>query len=466
MNDTIKTDGINAIAPFDIQGIDLFSLGMGAAIGVMLGALIFLILLMRVKSQKLSLIEREKIYTSQLESQAAELTIMNDKLARANENNVRSQTEHTAVQKQLNEQREDFKKMEEKFKIQFENLANKIFDEKTTKFKSQSTESINTLLSPLREKLQAFEKKVDDSFSTQKAEQFSLKEQIKIFVEQSDRMNTQTQNLTNALKGDNKAQGNWGEIILEKILEEAGLRKDQDYILQGTGMGMKHAETGQSLKPDVIVNLPDNKHIIIDSKVSLTAYERFCSSDEEAVRNVELKKFLTSVKEKVKELEPRRYQDTEQLGTPDFVVMFMPVEGAYMLALQSDQDLHQFAWDKGVVLAGPATLYSTLRTVASLWVLVNQNNNANEIVRHGNALYDKIVGFVEDMKKIGANLKTIETNYDKAMTKLSGKGSILNRTENMKSLGLTTSKSIPSDLLDKDGEGKIEEISTAKDEAA
>lgn len=452
MNSNIKTDGINAPQYLNIQAIDLFSVGLGSAIGLLIGALIFLIMIMRIKAQKLALVEREKIYLAQLESQATELTAMTSRLEQANEDHVRSKTESIAVQRQLNDQREDFKKMEEKFKIQFENLANKIFDEKTTTFKSQSSESINSLLLPLREKLQAFEKKVDDSFSTQKAEQFSLKEQIEIFVKQSDRMNTQTENLTNALKGDNKAQGNWGEIILEKILEEAGLRKGQDYILQGTGVGMKHAETGQSLKPDVIVNLPDNKHIIIDSKVSLTAYERFCSTDDENIQRAELKKFLTSVKDKVKELESRRYQDTEQLGTPDFVVMFMPVEGAYMLALQSDRDLHQFAWDKGVVLAGPATLYSTLRTVASLWVLVNQNNNANEIVKHGNALYDKVVGFVEDMKKIGANLKTVETNYDRAMTKLSGKGSILSRTENMKSLGLTTSKTIPSDLLDQ-GEG-------------
>jgi DNA recombination protein RmuC len=425
---------------------------------VLFGLLIVLMVMMRAKSQKTALMEREKMYLSQLESQSSELTSLGDKLSEATQQQVRSDTENIAVQKQM----EEFKNNSKELELKFENLANKIFDEKTTKFKSDSQESIGAMLSPLREKLKDFEKKVDDSFSTQKAEQFSLKEQIQLFVQSSDQMKTQTENLTNALKGDNKAQGAWGEIILEKILESAGLKKDINYSIQATGLGLKHAETGAHLKPDVIVNLPEDKHIIIDSKVSLTAYERFCSSDDESARNIELKKFLLSVKEKVKELESRRYQDTDQLGTPDFVVMFMPVEGAYMLALQSDQNLHQFAWDKGVVLAGPATLYSTLRTVASLWMMVNQNNNSKEIVQHGNALYDKVVGFVEDMKKIGANLKTVETNYDKAMVKLSGKGSILNRTENMKSLGLTTSKSIPNDMLE--NQKAVNKINT--DEAA
>ncbi len=445
MNNSINTNAINA----NNLGIELLSIGIGSIIGLMIGALIFLILLMRIKTEKLKLAEREQAASRIVETQKEELRIMGEKLSKANEDQVRSQTMNLATQKQLDEQRDNFLKIEKNFKADFENLAHKIFEEKTTKFKTQSSESINVLLSPLREKLKEFENKVDKSFSTQKAEQFSLKEQIKIFVDSSDQMKLQTENLTNALKGDNKTQGVWGEIILEKILQNAGLKKDLNYSIQATGMGLKHAETGQHLKPDVIVNLPDEKHIIIDSKVSLTAYERFCSTDDEAVKTTELKKFMLSVKAKVSELEARRYQDTDGLGTPDFVVMFMPVEGAYMLALQNDQTLHQYAWDKNVVLAGPATLYSTLRTVASLWIMVNQNNNSQEIVKRGNALYDKIVGFVDDMKKVGTNLKTLEGNYDRAMNKLSdGRGSILTQTENMKSLGLTTSKSLPSDMID------------------
>jgi len=441
MNDTIKIEQLN----LENLSIDLVSLGIGSIIGLLVGMLILFGFIMRARSLKSAIIEREKMKSELVDVQKEEIRLLDEKLDKANEERIRNQTESISIKNQL----EEFKKNSKELEIRFENLANKIFDEKTTKFKTQSSESINTLLTPLREKLKDFEKKVDESFSTQKAEQFSLKEQIKMFVESSDQMKAQTENLTNALKGDSQTQGVWGEIILEKILQSAGLKKDINYSIQATGMGLKHAETGQHLKPDVIVNLPDDKHIVIDSKVSLTAYERFCSSDDESVKATELKKFMVSVKSKVTELETRRYQDTDQLGTPDFVVMFMPVEGAYMLALQTDQDLHQYAWDKGVVLAGPATLYSTLRTVASLWIMVNQNNNSQEIVKQGNALYDKVVGFVEDMKKIGANLKTIEGNYDKAMIKLSGKGSILNRTENMKSLGLTTSKSIPNDMIDR-----------------
>ena len=428
--------------------LDILSLVLGSGIGLLSGLLLLFIVIIRIKGQKTKWLTENKYYQTSLQGRDEEIANLREKLSRSSEDVVRFQVQQESTEKQLKEYRENTTALE----LKFENLANKIFDEKTTKFKTQSQESLNVLLSPFKEKLNDFQKKVDESFSTQKAEQFSLKEQINLFIEKSDQMKTQTENLTSALKGDNKIQGNWGEIILEKILEEAGLRKDRDYVVQGVGLGIKHVETGGHLQPDVIVYLPEKKHIIIDSKVSLKAYESYCSIDDPTEKQQQLKKFITSVKDKVKELEERRYQDTDH-GTPDFVVMFMPVEGAYTLALQSDTELHQFAWDKGVVLSGPSTLYSTLRTVASLWRLSDQNKHARDIVDHGNKLYDKIVGFVDDMKKMGANLNTLETNYNKAMNKLSdGKGSILNRTENMKSLGLTTSKTLPSELLDQEND--------------
>ncbi len=339
-----------------------------------------------------------------------------------------------------------------KFEAQFENLAHRIFDEKNTVFKRQSKENLDVILSPLKDKLVDFEKKVTDSFGQQAKEQFALKEQIKMIVAANDKITLQAEGLTNALKGDSKVQGDWGEVMLEKILEDVGLRKGQDYILQGGGMGLKDAN-GKHQKPDVIVNLPDAKHVVIDSKVSLTAYERFFNErEDEVARTSHLKSHLNAVKERVKELEQRRYQDTEGLGTPDFVLMFIPIESAYMLALQEDRSLHEFAWNKGVAIVCPSTLFSSLSTIASLWKLALQNQNAEEIARKGGALYDKFHGFVSDMEGIGKNITTLEKTYGAAMNKLSeGRGNLLRQAEGLKEMGAKTSKSLPAQLIKKEG---------------
>jgi DNA recombination protein RmuC len=373
---------------------------------------------------------------------------------------MREKTQREALQEQAKIRNND----EKLFEAQFENLAHKIFDEKTNKFKHQSKESLDQILSPLKDKLQDFQKKVDDSFGDQAKEQFALKEQIKAIVEANDKITLQAENLASALKGDSKSQGDWGEVMLERILEDSGLRKDVDYVKQGAGMGIKNSETGAPLKPDFIINLPEEKHVIIDSKVSLTHYERWHSEDNDIAREAHLKDFLNSVRQHVKDLEKRRYQDTDQLGTPDFVLMFMPIESAYMLALQSDRELHSFAWDKGVAIVCPSTLFSSLRTISSLWRLVLQNQNAIEIAQKGGALYDKVVGFVGDMQVIGNNLKTLDGNYHKALNKLSeGRGSVLSRTQNLKELGAKASKSLPSELLHDDLENPILEESTLID---
>jgi DNA recombination protein RmuC len=353
--------------------------------------------------------------------------------------------------------------MQEKFKLHFENLANNIFDEKTNKFKQQSQEILNECLSPLKERITEFHKKVDESFGTQAKEQFALKEEIKRIVEVNEKMTFQTESLAKALKGDMKVQGNWGEIILEKILEESGLRKDEDYILQGVDMQLKHPEGGQPQKPDVIVKLPEEKHIIIDSKVSLTHYERFCAEEEDGKCAGHLKQFLLSVKNHVLGLEQRRYQDIEKLSTPDFVLMFMPIEGVYALAVQKDRDLHSFAWSKKIIIVCPSTLYATLRTIASLWRLELQNQNALEIATRGGALYDKIAGFVEDMQKIGNQLETINKTYTGAMIKLSdGRGNILRQTQQLKALGAKASKSLPKELINNDDAGESDDLKLSK----
>lgn len=345
----------------------------------------------------------------------------------------------------LDTQRQNIEALEQKFALQFENLANRIFDEKTGKFKKESTDSIAQLLNPLREKIAEFQKKVEDSSK----EQFSLKNEIRNIVVMNEKMTEQTANLTRALKGDVKAQGSWGEVILEKILDMAGLRKDIDYVVQGADLGLKHIEDGSHLKPDVIVMLPEDKHVIIDSKVSLTAYERYCAAEDDAARAIALKDFITSIKSHVQGLEQRRYQDTSKLGTPDFVLMFMPIEGAYSLAMQNDASLYSFAWDKKIAIVCPSTLFVSLRTIASLWRIELQNRNALEIARQGGNLYDKVVSFVEDMQDIGVKLGSTQKVYDEAFKKLStGTGNLIKRTEDIRALGLKTAKKMPKELAD------------------
>ena len=431
--------------------LDPTSMLVGGGIGLIIGGVLFLLKTGALKSKNQRLDEQLEAQDDLISKLEAEKRIIEEKFSHTQTDLVRVQTEKEAFSKQITQSREDLEKMEQKFQLQFENLANKIFDEKSQKFKTQSQEGLNELLNPLREKLNDFHKKVDDSFGKQANEQFALKEQIKMIVETNEKMTLQAEGLANALKGDSKTQGDWGEIILEKLLEDSGLRKNIDYIVQGAGLGMKDIETGKHQKPDVIINLPENKHVILDSKVSLTHYERYHSDLDETARPQHLAQFLASVKQHVKDLEKRRYQDTDKLGTPDFVLMFMPIESAYMLALQEDRELHQFAWDKGVAIVCPSTLFSSLKTINSLWRLVDQNQNAVEIAQKGGALYDKIVGFVTDMEKIGGQLKTLENTYDGAMNKLStGKGNILTRTEGLKTLGVKTSKSLPQNLLTSD----------------
>lgn len=334
---------------------------------------------------------------------------------------------------------------------QFENLANRIFDAK----KKESSENLQNLLAPLRERLMEFQKKVDDSFGAQAKEQLSLKREIEHIIAANTRMTEQTESLTRALRGDTKAQGNWGEVILEKILEESGLRKDHDYILQGSGLGLRHAEDStRRVMPDAIINLPENKHIIVDAKVSLTHYERYIATGDDAA----LKDFLSSVRTHVKGLEERRYQDADKLGTPDFVLMFMPIEGAYSLAVQQDVALHSYAWDKKIVIVCPSTLFATLKTIASVWRLEMQNRNAEEIARQGGNLYDKVVAFVGDMQDLGRKIAAAQGTFDEAFKKLStGKGNIIRRTEELRALGVKSAKAMPKELTDdSDDTRKIE----------
>lgn len=423
-------------------------IGLGFLLGAALGAIGVMFVRQKLSASLATLEARAAQYKDMADTLGQESKILLSDLQDSRENAVRQEAENEANLRQIEQSKADFKKMEEMSIQRFENLSHKIFDEKNQKFKAQSQESLNELLNPLKEKIGEFEKKVNDAFGAQAKEQFSLKEEIKNIVLSNERITSQAESLANALKGDSKVQGDWGEIVLEKILEDSGLRKGDDYSVQGGGMNLRDME-GALQKPDVIVNLPENKHVIIDSKVSLTHYERFFSEESDDDRPLHLKQFLASVKKHIVDLEQRRYQDTEKLGTPDFVLMFIPIEAAYVLAVQEDRELQSYAWGKKVILVCPTTLFATLRTVASVWRLELQNKNAQEIAKQGGQLYEKVCGFVEDMSKLGMQMGTAQKTYDAAMNKLSeGRGTILGRTEKLKALGAKTSKSLPPELLD------------------
>jgi DNA recombination protein RmuC len=354
--------------------------------------------------------------------------------------------EKASIALQLKDQQTYVKEAQEQFKQQFENLANRIFEEKNT----QSKQHIKDLLSPLEKDLAGFKTHITESFGKQANEQFALKNEIQNIVKVSNEMKFETANLSKALRGDTKVQGNWGEVILERILEASGLRKGDNYhyVTQGTGLGLKHPEDGRAQKPDVVIMLPEDKHAIIDAKVSLTAYERLCSQEDEAEKSEHLSQFLGSVKNHVRGLEERRYQDTQGLDAPDYVLMFMPIEGAYALAMQHDPDLHAYAWDRKVIIVCPSTLFAILKIIASMWKLDRQNKNSEEIAKRGGALYDKIEGFVSDMVGLGKKLDAAQEEYSSAFDKLSkGRGNVLRQAEMLRELGVKNSKLIPEKLL-------------------
>lgn len=326
----------------------------------------------------------------------------------------------------------------------FENLASKIFDEKTTRFSDQSMKNLTTLLEPFKERLKDFEKKVEDTYATERAERGSLRGELNKMLELNAKMSTETQNLTRALKGDNKTMGNWGEMILESILEKSGLRKGDEYILQGTDLALKN-DSGKDIRPDVIVNLPDGKHIIVDSKVSLKDYEAYLNADLQEHKDLFAKAHVDSLKRHIDGLSDKKYHSSDKLITPDFVMLFMPLEPAFALAFKYKPDLLQYAWDKNIALVSPTTLLTTLRTVASIWKQERQERNALEIAKRGGALYDKFAGLVEDLDDLGKKLETTQKSHTQIMGKLKdGSGNLIRQVEMLKELGAKTEKKLPN----------------------
>ncbi|MFC2123456.1 DNA recombination protein RmuC [Bacteroidota bacterium] len=371
------------------------------------------------------------------------------KIIDLNKINSTLSAENKGLEEKLDTQKQEIEKLQKKFTAEFKNLANEILEEKTKKFTDQNKINISEILNPLKERIQEFQKKIEETSKEDIDRHGALRKQIEMLADLNQQMTKDAENLTKALRGESKTQGNWGEFILESILEKSGLVKDREYTVQ------ESVTIGSSrLQPDVIVKLPDNKNIIIDSKVSLVAYERMVAADEEAERNSYIKHHIDSVRSRVKELSEKEYQKIYDMeGGLDFVLLFMPVEPAFGVAIQYDDRLFLDAYEKNIVIVSPSTLIATLRTISSIWRQEYQNRNALEIARQGGALYDKFRDFTEDLLKVGDNLKSTKKNYDLAMNKLSeGKGNLVTRSKNLKELGAKATKSIDTRLIDRAGE--------------
>ena len=342
------------------------------------------------------------------------------------------------------EQKQEVNELQQKFTKEFENLANKILEEKTQKFTEQNKENLKNILSPLQDKIQHFEKKVEDTHKESIDYHAALRHQIVSLSEMNTKMSKETINLTKALKGDSKMQGNWGELVLERVLEKSGLEKGREYEVQQAFT----SEEGSRILPDVIINLPDGKKMVVDSKVSLTAYEKYVNEEDDVQQNIYLKEHVNSVKRHVEQLSDKRYQDIYQMESPDFVLLFIPIEPAFALALQEDLNLYNKAFEKNIVIVTPSTLLATLRTIDSMWTNQKQQENAIEIARQAGALYDKFEGFVSDLIKIGKKMDEAKIEYSSAMNKLTeGKGNLVTSAEKLKKMGAKAKKALPEAIL-------------------
>ncbi len=352
------------------------------------------------------------------------------------------------IEKKLEDNNKQYEELNKLNRVNFENLATKILTENSKLFKEQNVESLSSVLTPLKENIERFEKRIATTHDENLKRNASLAEHIKLLNDMNKQLSDEANNLTKALKGNVKAQGNWGEVILERLLEESGLLRDIHYVPQSAGMGLKNSE-GKQVQPDVMVKLPREKHIIIDSKVSLIAYEKYVSAETDEQRASALKDLNVSLKAHIDGLHSKHY--TTAIDGLDLVFMFIPIEGCYFLALREFPELYKYAYDRKIVLVSSTNLLVSMRTVSFLWQQENQSRNALEIAQESGKLYDKFVAFTEDLKKIGAQMDTVQKTYDGAMNKLStGRGNLVRRAENIKKLGAKATKAIDSNLTKTD----------------
>ena len=356
---------------------------------------------------------------------------------------TRTQTEFENLFVKNKEQKAEVEKLQEKFTKEFENLANKILDEKSNKFTIQNKENIDAILKPLQDKIQNFEKRVEETNKEDINRTADLRRQILGLKELNEQMSKETTNLTKALKGDTKMQGNWGELILERVLERSGLKKDSEYFVQ---QSFKN-DDGRRVMPDVIIHLPGDKKLVVDSKVSLVAYERYINEVEDSEKAVHLKNHLISIRKRVSELGDKNYHQLYEMESPDFVLLFIPIESAFAIASMEYPALYSDAFEKNIIIVTPTTLLAVMKTIDSMWQNEKQKANAIEIATQAGRLYDSFVNLTDELVKVGNQIGTVQKSYESAMVKLTGKGNLIKRVENLKSLGAKASKEQNEKLL-------------------
>jgi len=394
--------------------------------------------LLQSHSQEEKLEERLGHALQERETIRKEKDFLNNELVKRN-------TEFNNLEQKNREQKAEVEKLQEKFTKEFENLANKILDEKSTKFTKQNKESLEVLLNPLSEKIKVFEKRVEDTNKESGIRHAALRQQIIGLKELNEQMSKEATNLTKALKGDSKIQGNWGELVLERVLEKSGLEKDREYFLQNSFT----TDEGRRVLPDVVLHLPDSKKMIIDSKVSLVAYERFVNEEEKDLRDKYLKEHIASLRKHIDQLSAKNYQDIYDIESPDFVLLFVPIEPAFAVAINQDNSLYNWAFEKNIVIVTPSTLLATLRTIDSMWTNEKQQQNAIEIATQAGALYDSFVNLTDELIKVGKQIGTVQGSYENAMKKLTGRGNLVKRVEKLKKLGAKANKHIDQKLIER-----------------
>jgi DNA recombination protein RmuC len=415
---------------------------------------------LKTKSSQSELNERQRQLTNNLivlenrleDAEAHKVQLQQEKEILGNQL-VRHQAEMQNLQLKNSEQKEEVEKLQEKFTKEFENLANKILEEKSLKFTQRNEKNIKDILTPLNEKIQLFEKKVEESQKENISIHSALKEQLANLQTQNLKITQEAENLAKALKGDSKMQGNWGELVLERVLEKSGLEKDREYSVQQSFT----MDNGTRVLPDVIINLPDGKKMIVDSKVSLTDYERFVNAEDDDEQTKFLKDHINSLRRHVDQLSAKKYEDLYEMESPDFVLMFIPIEPAFAIAINNDNSLYSKAFEQNIVIVTPSTLLATLRTIDTMWSNEKQQRNAIEIARQAGALYDKFEGFVTDLTKVGKKMDDAKSEYKGAMNKLvEGRGNIITSIERLKKMGAKAKKSIADPLLKRAQEDYIE----------
>ncbi len=398
-----------------------------------------------LNNEKIGLVERLKATEEDRTKQAQQVTLQQNNILTLTKELAGAKSETTNLQSRLEEQKKFIEDLKKQMLTEFQNLAGQVLDAKSKIFSDKTNEHLDLILKPFKEKLGTFEKKVEETYTTEAKERHALKAEVGRLIELNQKISADANSLTNALTGNSKTQGDWGEMVLEKLLETAGLRQGHEYQAQK----QHRDEEGKGFKPDFIVNLPDEKHIIIDSKVTLKSYHAFCKTDDGPVKDQCMGAFLESVNKHVTDLSGKHYQKLQGINSPDFVFMFMPIEPAYLLATHEDPELAMRAWNKGIAIVTASTLFTALKMVASIWRLENQNKNAQEIANEGAKLYDKFVGFLEEFERLGGTLDSSRVQYDTAMGRLkTGPGNVFKKIEGLRELGAAPVKRIRQELLD------------------